>query len=396
MAPPPRPPPALMDELVEEIALRIPPDDPARLLRAALVCKRWWRVISDPGFRRRFREFHRTPPMLGFLRNLGPHSTFVATSSFRPTHAARWNCPAVDARHGRVLLHVAAQGLGENPLGSPFVVWDPITGDRRELPLLRLSIYPNSWNAAVLCASPAGACDHLDCHRGPFQVVFVSSDTRRIVAYVFSSEAAAWSKRASVQLLANRISLGPSALIGNVLYFMFFFGKSVLKYDLGTREMSVVQLPPECWFARIVPMTTEDGRLGVATVVNSKLYLWSRDSCPDGDAGWVQSRVIELEKLLPNEALSTSSGGVDVDGIADGIAVIFLRTDDGVFTIDLKSCQVKKVYKDSWIFGNFPFLSFYTPCTRHWQQPLHLRDKEQAPQMPDKHKILNCRLLHQG
>jgi len=39
MAPRPAPPAALMDELVEEILLRIPPDDPARLLRAALVCK---------------------------------------------------------------------------------------------------------------------------------------------------------------------------------------------------------------------------------------------------------------------------------------------------------------------------------------------------------------------
>ncbi|CAN6218369.1 unnamed protein product [Urochloa humidicola] len=362
MAAPPHPPPALMDELVEEIALRIPPDDPARLLRAALVCKRWCRVVSDPGFRRRYREFHRTPPMLGFLRNLGPHSTFVATPSFRPARAARWNCPAVDARHGRALLHAGAQGFGENPFYNPFVVWDPITGDRRELPLLRSSIYPSSWNAAVLCASSAGACDHLDCHRGPFLVVFVISDRSRIVAYVFSSEAAAWSKHTSLQLPADRISLGPSALIGNVLYFMFFFGRSVLKYDLGTREMSVVQLPLECMCARIVPMTTEDGRLGVATVVENRLYLWSRESCPDGDAGWLQSRVIELDKLLPNEALSTSSGGVDVDGIADGISVIFLRTNKGVFTIDLKSCQVKMVYKDSWIFGNFPFLSFYTPA----------------------------------
>ncbi|CAL4889749.1 unnamed protein product [Urochloa decumbens] len=366
MAAPPRPPPALMDELVEEIALRIPPDDPARLLRAALVCKRWYRVLSDPGFRRRFREFHRTPPMLGFIRNLGPHSTFVATPSFRPNRPARWNCPAVDARHGRVLLHVAVEGSERNPLDNPFVVWDPITGDRRELPLLRSSIYPYSWNAAVLCASSAGACDHLDCHRGPFLVVFVSSNGWRIVAYVFSSEAAAWSKHASVQLPVpgNRISLGPSALIGNVLYFMFFFGTSVLKYDLGAREISQVQLPPECFLARIVPMTTDDGRLGVAIVVDNRLYLWSRESCPDGDAGWVQSRVIELLKLLPNEALTALHGGVDVDGIADGVAVIFLRTDKGVFTIDLKSCQVKKVYKDSWISGNFPFLSFYTPGTR--------------------------------
>ncbi|KAL6647172.1 hypothetical protein ACP70R_014609 [Stipagrostis hirtigluma subsp. patula] len=41
MAPPPRPPspPALMEEIVEEVLLRFPPGDPASLVRAALVCK---------------------------------------------------------------------------------------------------------------------------------------------------------------------------------------------------------------------------------------------------------------------------------------------------------------------------------------------------------------------
>jgi hypothetical protein len=63
------PPPALLDEMVEGVLLRFPPDDPKRLLRAALVCKRWGRIVSDPGFRRRFKELHRTPPMLGFMYN---------------------------------------------------------------------------------------------------------------------------------------------------------------------------------------------------------------------------------------------------------------------------------------------------------------------------------------
>ncbi|OQU84206.1 hypothetical protein SORBI_3004G011433 [Sorghum bicolor] len=56
------PPPAaaLMDELVEEFLLRLPPDDPASLVNAALVCKRWGRLIAGPAFRRKFRKIHRT------------------------------------------------------------------------------------------------------------------------------------------------------------------------------------------------------------------------------------------------------------------------------------------------------------------------------------------------
>ena len=67
MAPPPRHVPALVDDLIEEILIRCPPDDPAVLVRATAVCKDWLRVVSGPGFRRWFCERHRTAPILGFL-----------------------------------------------------------------------------------------------------------------------------------------------------------------------------------------------------------------------------------------------------------------------------------------------------------------------------------------
>ncbi|KAL6647160.1 hypothetical protein ACP70R_014597 [Stipagrostis hirtigluma subsp. patula] len=50
MATPPWP--ELVDDLVEEVLLGCPPDDPARLVRAALVCKRWRCLVAGPGFRR--------------------------------------------------------------------------------------------------------------------------------------------------------------------------------------------------------------------------------------------------------------------------------------------------------------------------------------------------------
>jgi hypothetical protein len=140
---------ALQDELAEEILRRLPPDDPALLVRAALVCKHSCRLIADPGFHRRFREFHAAPPMLGFFRNttslratgreivrfvLGEavaglavpdepptFARFVSTSSLRPPRAS-WdrNWRVVDARHGRVLL------LRKTPWGNNhFLVWDP-------------------------------------------------------------------------------------------------------------------------------------------------------------------------------------------------------------------------------------------------------------------------------
>uniref|UniRef100_K3Z0Z5 F-box domain-containing protein n=1 Tax=Setaria italica TaxID=4555 RepID=K3Z0Z5_SETIT len=85
------PVPALLEELVEEILLRLPPAEPDSLVRAAL--------------------FHRAPPMLNLICNCVNENfyniylaRFVPTYSFRPPHANRREWRALDARHGRVLL----------------------------------------------------------------------------------------------------------------------------------------------------------------------------------------------------------------------------------------------------------------------------------------------------
>nr|CAB3472893.1 unnamed protein product [Digitaria exilis] len=194
-----------IDDLIEEVLLRSPPDDPAHLARAALVCRRWCRIITGPGFRRRFRERHRAPPMLGFLHRPLPHVPdcgapcgFAPTSSFCPRNADLDGRYALDSRHGRVLVGVlpSVGGTSETRLA----VWDPVTGERLELPEPPLGRERRlfSWNAAVLCASSRdGACDHLDCSRGQFLVVVVGTTILSLFAYVYSSEDGEWSQRAN-------------------------------------------------------------------------------------------------------------------------------------------------------------------------------------------------------
>nr|CAB3455546.1 unnamed protein product [Digitaria exilis] len=97
-------PAAVPEEIVEEVLIRVPPDDPATLLRAALVCKRWCRIVAGASFRRRFHELHPRPPMLGFLQEHESGAEFVPTSSFRPPRAVADGWRVVDARHGHVLL----------------------------------------------------------------------------------------------------------------------------------------------------------------------------------------------------------------------------------------------------------------------------------------------------
>ncbi|CAO1939908.1 unnamed protein product [Urochloa humidicola] len=223
MAPPP-PVPALVDDVVEEILLRCPPDDPARLVGAALVCKGWRGLLSGPRFRRRFCERHRTAPLLGLLsyrvRKLPIcFESTAAASSFRPclrppnADPSIWR--AIDARHGRVLVSPFCIARREESL----FVWCPVTGELRALPMPQFEY--TYWTAALLCA--AAGCGHLDCgcSRGPFTIVFAGSDDEQHSSVcVYSSEASAWSELTPVPHIHASMDKGPSALVGNAVYFM--------------------------------------------------------------------------------------------------------------------------------------------------------------------------------
>ncbi|OEL19214.1 hypothetical protein BAE44_0019767 [Dichanthelium oligosanthes] len=79
------------DDTLGEIFLRLP--DTATLARAALACKRWRRVASDPALLLRFHSLHRSPPLLGFIMSgppprafsyKGPDRLFLAAPSSNP------------------------------------------------------------------------------------------------------------------------------------------------------------------------------------------------------------------------------------------------------------------------------------------------------------------------
>lgn len=161
----------------------------------------------------------------------------------------------------------------------------------------------------------------------------------------------------------NCINLVQSVLVGKALYFTFHKNNEVLEYDLELCQVvSVIKLPPYTIWQRVMLTTTEDGGLGFATAIEHKLYLWSRKDGSKGDnGGWIQSRVINLEGLL---RISDVTLFAHVVGYADGVDVIFFRMGDVFFTIDIKTCKVKEVYKDTrrYIYGIVPYMGFCTPA----------------------------------
>ncbi|WVZ61626.1 hypothetical protein U9M48_011474 [Paspalum notatum var. saurae] len=350
---------ALMEEVVEEILLRLPPDDPASLLRAAVVCRQWCRVISAPGFRRRFAQRHRSPPMLGFLdwseyehgRTFSV-ARFVPTP-FRPRRTEHRDRRAVDARHGRVLL-TDKDTPGQNTLE----VWDPITDGLWQLPAVALP-QPINWNAAVVCAAH-GACGHQDCRREPFLVVLLDSATANIRARVFSSDSAVWSKPTyGPPSPEYGFAITPAALAGNALYFVVDAG--ILEYNLATQITTMIHVPPKTSYDAVVLTTTGDGQLGFARVEDTKLCLWLVETHPEGGAVLSLVRSIELETVLPvivplihDCSLSFAHG--------DGVGVIYFGTSAAWFSIDLKSNQVREQERrDGQLSILIPYMSFYTP-----------------------------------
>ncbi|WVZ61630.1 hypothetical protein U9M48_011478 [Paspalum notatum var. saurae] len=361
------------EELIEEVLLRFPPEEPASLFRAVLVCKPWRRLICGRRFRRRFREFHRSPPMLGFLSNLfvedcDDDSRF--TPICRLPDANNRVGDAVDARHGLALL----ESYDDDCDNYRILVWDPTTDECWKLPLSPHA--DPEWlykNEAVLCAATgSGACDHLNCHGRPFIVVSaVNTATSELSLCVYSSEAGAWSE--PTLLLTDGdyfLDEVPTALVGNTLYFSTGKGSRALMYDLATHETYFIGLPPpvdrRC---AIALMTMKDDGLGVAQLDESgTLSLWSMEVNPNGDMGmaWTQIRVIELDKLLPAKAHSIWPAFV---GFTRDVGVFFVWADDRLlFTFDLMSGGVRKVLEEPWrCYGFrcvFPYMSFYTPALK--------------------------------
>ncbi|XP_022685324.1 uncharacterized protein LOC111258363 [Setaria italica] len=229
---PPRPPPALIDDVTTEILIRLPPDEPEHLFCAALICKPWFRVLYDPAFLHRYRA---TAPL--------------PSSASSPQAPSPRRGPRTPLRLHHVDARLPPPGLRRPPHAPPrlpprprahphmledravdLLVWDPVTGDRHGLREPHIDWM--AYSAAVFCA--ADGCDHLDCHGGPFRVVLVGTDDAvyKIWASVYSSETGAWSSPTSVRN-GGAVYVQPrrGTIVGNEIYFTLSRSTAIVKYD---------------------------------------------------------------------------------------------------------------------------------------------------------------------
>ncbi|XBI74682.1 hypothetical protein VPH35_068169 [Triticum aestivum] len=373
--PPPPPPPiqSLPDELLEEIFFRLPPNEPACLVRASVANKRWLGILSCHAFRGRYPKFHGSPPMLGFLYSWpleflprkAPSPRFISTMKFGQdipdNRGGNYKYPVWDCRHGRVLLR-------QNWAPTHLVVWDPMTGRQRKLKVPTSMGYADGATA-LFCA--ASGCDHRACHAGPFQVVFLGldmTDDDNCVAHarVSSPVTGDWSKScsdvewsdmcSSLQLAPDAlIDSMPSILVENALHFMLTHDEDdsveILKYDLSSNCLSLIDAPLS-------------GILGFAHVDTVNLNIWSRQLDSNGFATWTMPRVIELMNLIP---IQNPTKRLRLIGSVEGSDIIFITADLGIYEVNIRTLQWKKLWKREKFRYLIPYMSFYNPP--EWLRP---------------------------
>jgi hypothetical protein len=377
------PPPTLPDELLEEIFMRLPPDEPALLLRASLASEHWRGLLTGPAFRSRYRDFHGAPSMLGFFYGSVEEGLFISTTDFVACIPGEdedgdeedgWNWEydgheTWDCRHGRAVLG------NREELSPKLVVLDPVTGRWTDLGAPKDYI---SHGAAVLCAVPG--CHHRTCHDGPFKVVVVGMNFGNgdSVAYAYVSSPITdqwnWNQlRSQWSEPCTGLHLGfdaiiqpmPPVLTQDALYFMLVDDDEedhvgILKYDLCSKCLSLIDAPlmASDIAQNAIIMGMEDDSLGFAHLDGLTLNLWSMKMGSDGTMAWTPRGVFNLEELLPIQNVNRT---LRLIGSVDGSDIIFVTTDLGIYEVSLKSLEWKKIWKRENFGALVPYMSFYDP-----------------------------------
>ncbi|CAM0876581.1 unnamed protein product [Alopecurus aequalis] len=312
-------PPVLMDELIEEVLLRLPPPGssapPLSASRGAASTERlpsWDSSKSPPGF----------VPTSALLPALPDSSCWIAAT------AAPFSPP--------MLLLVP--GTTRSPRASPSWTLRRATS----------AACPSRWTA------------------GSGSVRRCSALHKAVTTTVVKKGNSLWSEVISIpapNVMYDCNIHVPSVSVGTAVYFN---SQDIVKYQLGTRCLSMFEKPT---YRDGALMTAEDGGLGFAAVVDdTNLSIWSRETGPEGAVGWVKLRVIDLERLLPGDAhfIPTHEYEISwfpptlVSGAVEGTQVIFVSTEVGCYMVDLKSGRAKKF---SPLYGEylFPYTRFYIP-----------------------------------
>ncbi|XP_044410510.1 uncharacterized protein [Triticum aestivum] len=169
------------DNVLGEVFVRLP-RELSSLPRASLVCKPWARLAASADFRRRWRDRHGRPPVLGVFDKSTTSLQFIPADRSIPAErfsiqvCTAWETWRVlGCRQGRVFIM--------NWTLREFLICDPFSGERH-----RVSFPPD----LVDCRHRANGALLLDAAQNPLKLVLVDEARARVEARVYSFETGTW------------------------------------------------------------------------------------------------------------------------------------------------------------------------------------------------------------
>ncbi|CAO1941675.1 unnamed protein product [Urochloa humidicola] len=373
---PDRPPPPLTSDLHEEIFLRVA--SPADLARTSAACVSFRRLISDPGFLRRYRSIH-PPLLLGFLSSAGfqpaeaPHpSAAVAYAVARaadfsfgfiplPTKRRRRWCP-IDAREGRVL--VECRSITHEEVRLDLAVCDPLFRRYLLLPPMTEDLLASvELQNKDMFVSGASFVPSRDMEETSFSVIrWVLSDTKFVV-FVFSSGSGHWTVGTSTSLDDLGVYEDDESLVsGKCMHGCFYWTvnctKKLLKLDMSTMELSTYDFPPNHDGGDIIVVESGEGNVAIFSQLHADTSVDYYNLLQNGTERsheWHMGSTIQLPDPYTSEYY--------INGPAEGYIFLAGKEEDAThaafFSLEIKSLKIERVCMKTYSFHSaIPYFGF--------------------------------------
>lgn len=294
------------DNLLIEIIVRL--GFPTTLVRASLVCKRWFRHASNPAFLRRFRKLH-PPRPLGFyiesnhrLFFMLPQPPELAAVARRAASYRFYACPNVwigGCRNGRILIRFNYKStFGAGPSSSTRriqfgVVCSPLCPERAVPIIPQPPREPKNSRRFTFFKQDGHGLYHF----------WFFQDQEKIVAHVYMFKDGVWSMHTSAAThfpyCYQPYFLKP-LLVGNKIYIPSF-KNDILVLDLRASSFSKIQLPHGVEYGEMDTFSPDDDDSTVYLIHARKfqLHIWLSN-----EDNWLLVDVICLRGMYANLRMS--------------------------------------------------------------------------------------------
>ncbi|TVU02587.1 hypothetical protein EJB05_51905, partial [Eragrostis curvula] len=365
---PPRQLPALTDDLLDEIFVRI--GCPAALTRASAASVAFRRLITDPTFLRRYRTRHR-PLLLGFF-------SYQASEGFHPIEAPHPNAPASravasisavdylppnktnqwfktnnwhisDIRDGRLLMEC-------DDVDDPFVllpvyvVCDPLSRTYLMLPPLRPYCGEQILHEVDALFVPCAEKDD----ETSFRVICTMHYEKNLaVSLFFDSGYGSWTVGKSFSwnaLISSneqesyiRILPRPYYVYGSIYWRVVGMNK-LLKLNINAMEFSMVDLPLGHDGPSAIFVEAGEGRLGMfsRTADGKFLNYYCYDSIENEDQ---RANEWQLKNVIPLHVLDHPriSGASQPYIFLKGNSEVQDSMHTTIYSLDIKTLKIERV-----------------------------------------------------